>query len=148
MRTVLIVAAALLVAAKTTDGAKKDLDKMQGTWQVTLHEEEGKRMTAEQNKKANVKLIIKDDKFTMYFGKQLAGKGTIKLDPSKKPRVIDATMTSGPAKGKTMPGIYEFQGGQMKVCFAHPGTKRPNDFTAKKGSKRIYVWYQKVKAKK
>jgi uncharacterized protein (TIGR03067 family) len=149
MRTVLVVLVGLLIAAKNPkgDAAKKDLKTMQGTWKVVVHEAEGKRTTDKENQKADVKLIVKGNKYTLYFAKKKGGEGTIKLDPTQKPRAIDATTGEG-GKGPVMRGIYEFKDGDMKVCFGPRGGKRPTEFAAKKGSQGIYIRYRRVKKDK
>src|SRR5581483_9743515 len=42
--------------------------------------------------------------------------GTLKVDPTKTPKEIDAT----DSEGKTIRGIYKFEKGQFTVCFAPP----------------------------
>ena len=61
-----------------------DLKKMQGTWDVTLLEENGKKPTG----KETVVAIIKKDQVVIKEGKRPEALG-IKLDTRKKPPHID-----------------------------------------------------------
>jgi uncharacterized protein (TIGR03067 family) len=66
----------------------------------------------------------------------------IAIDPSRSPMTIDLTHQ---AKKETNKGIYEFEGGILKICFAmNPTGARPGDFTAKKDSKRALMVWKRV----
>jgi uncharacterized protein (TIGR03067 family) len=148
MKLCLPVAALLLAAAVARpqdEASKSDLKKMEGTWKVTLHEMEGKKTTDEENAKADVKLVIKASKYALSIGGKEIAAGTIKLDASKKPSTIDALTTSGPQEGKTMQGIYEVKGDEMRVCFAQPGKERPTAFSTKEGSGHLLLGYKRIK---
>jgi len=71
--------------------------------------------------------------------------GTVKLDPTKKPKAIDITFTAGERKGQMVLGIYEIEGDTFRVCVARPGDERPAEFSAKAGSGRTLVAYQREK---
>jgi uncharacterized protein (TIGR03067 family) len=47
------------------------------------------------------------------------------IDPSRTPRAIDATPSSGPNRGETWLGIYEVMGDLYKIAFAPPGKTHP-----------------------
>jgi uncharacterized protein (TIGR03067 family) len=147
MTSQFFVAAMILIAAEAPkdDAVKKDLKKMEGTWMQIGETHEGITRTDKENKKAKVKLIIKGDKYSIFFGAKEAGKGTIRLDPSKKPKEIDMVLGGKDFKGQVMLGIYELKGNVLKVCNAFPGKARPEEFSAKKGSKRFLFTYKRVK---
>jgi uncharacterized protein (TIGR03067 family) len=72
--------------------------------------------------------------------------GTHKVDPTKKPKEIDAMDTEGPYKGKTVLGIYKLEKGEFTVCFAPPGKDRPKEFSTKSGTgELLHVWKKKDK---
>src|SRR5438552_2766968 len=134
MKKMGVVAVALLmvgVAGGQDEAAKKDLKFMEGTWVVTLEEMGGKKITDEEKKKFNPKLVVKDGKYAVYFGDTKAASGTIKLNAGKKPREIDAVGEEGPEKGKAMPGIYKIDGEGFSVLFTQPGQERPTEFKTK-----------------
>jgi len=73
-------------------------------------------------------------------------KAKFKIDPIKKPKTIDYTVTDGPEKGKTVLGIYELDGDTVKFCFSAPDKERPSEFTAKEGSGRtLSLWKRNKK---
>jgi len=71
-----------------------------------------------------------------------------KLDPAAKPKAIDLIPEEGPAKGKTLQGIYSLQRDELKVCFVSPNIpdpenqKRPGEFSAKKGSGYVLLVFR------
>src|SRR5262245_43423151 len=122
---VVVLSVGALIAADAQN-AQKDLQNLEGTWQLVSGERDGKKFTDEEVKKT--KLFIKGDTFRIP-GTDVGTSqdGTIKIDPSKKPKEMDATTGSGPDKGKTWQGMYELDGDMYKVCFAPPGKDRPKE---------------------
>jgi uncharacterized protein (TIGR03067 family) len=141
---VIVLLALAAVARPQDDAAKKDLKQMEGTWAVVLEEISGQK-TPEESKKVDVKLTVKDGKYTVLFGDKQAATGTIKLDAGKTPRQIDAIAADGQFKDKAMPGIYEVKGDTMRVCFAQPGKDRPTEFHTKEGSGHMLFSYKRIK---
>jgi uncharacterized protein (TIGR03067 family) len=136
----LVGIASLLVAA---DDAKDELKKLEGTWSMVSGEQDGKKLDADIVKGA--KLVIKGDDHDVKVGKDTF-KGTHKIDPSKKPKTIDAMDTEGKFKGKTSHGIYDLESDTFKVCFAEPGKDRPKEFSTTKGTGHImHVWKREKK---
>src|SRR5215216_2242606 len=133
-----IVLFALAGTAAAQD-AKKEMAQLEGEWTMESGEIDGQAMPEEMRKTA--KRVVKDGETTVTIGGQLFMKAKFTIDPAKKPKAIDYTMTGGPTEGKTQLGIYELDGDTVKFCFAAPGKDRPTDFTAKEGSHRtLSVW--------
>ncbi len=126
-RALLILTAALLAAAdKPPDDVKKDLEKMQGTWVMTVLEIDGKLVPEEKLK--DTTLVIKGDKYTTTV-KGKSHEATFTLDPAKKPKAIDMTMADGPNKDKVHRGIYELDGDTLRLCRGQqPDRERPAEF--------------------
>jgi uncharacterized protein (TIGR03067 family) len=120
----LVPAVALLMAAD--DQADKDKKALQGTWKVASLEKDGQAVPAE--KVEDMKFDFKDDTFSRLSDGQRTESGTFKLDPTKKPKAMDAT--HGNAKEST-PFIYEIDGDTLKLCWRKPGGERPKEFTGK-----------------
>jgi uncharacterized protein (TIGR03067 family) len=141
----LISTTVVLISAPVLRGgdAKADLDKFQGTWDVTGYERNGE------------KFPVKAITFTGDNMKRYAVAGdpspsrpewAIKLDPSKKPRAIDAMVLTGPQKGKTRVGIYQLEGDELKLCFARPDVKeRPGEFKSTEGSELEVITLKRSK---
>ncbi|MBO0697118.1 MAG: hypothetical protein J2P46_01870 [Zavarzinella sp.] len=55
-------------------------------------------------------------------------------DGSKKPKLVDATVTEGQGKGMTVLGIYERDWDTLRACFDIQGKKRPTEFKTTAGS--------------
>jgi uncharacterized protein (TIGR03067 family) len=81
-----------------------------------------------------------------WFGKQLFMKATYTTDPDAHPKTIDFVHTAGPSKGKTQLGIYELDGGLLRLCFAPPGGPRPDDFEAAAGDGRTFAVWKRATA--
>ena len=125
-----IMTLGLLMNAIRADDAKKDQEKLQGTWSVVSAEADG---TATDEIK-NDKLVFAGDKITIKKAGGDEEHVTFTLDTSKKPKQIDIN-----ADGKMIQAIYELDGDKLKVCAAMPGADRPTDFTTKAGSNRMLV---------
>jgi uncharacterized protein (TIGR03067 family) len=132
--------------AQPEDSAK-DLKLMQGTWSGTFIEAGGAPIP-DKEKAVKVKLVVKADKYTVFLDEMKYTEGQLKLDASKKPRAIDATPADGPFKGKMQPGIYAFEGDEMRVLFSEPGAERPSEFKTKEGTKQMLARYKRVKEAK
>jgi uncharacterized protein (TIGR03067 family) len=50
---------------------------------------------------------------------------------------IDFTPDDGPAKGKTLPGIFKIEGDKLTICFTSAGNARPKDF--KSGDRNVVL---------
>src|ERR1700678_2603875 len=90
--------------AARSDDAK---DALQGTWLPSTAELGGKPFPDEVRK--TIKLVVKDDKYTVTVGKEV-DQGAVKLNPTAKPKELDITGTDGPNKDKTILAIYERDG--------------------------------------
>ena len=123
-------------------GRVKDDDSIQGVWLPAVAELAGKPFPDEVRK--TIKLEIKDDKYTVTVGKAL-DQGSIKLNPTAKPKELDITGTDGPNKGRTILGIYEREGDTLRICYDLSGKGRPTEFKTKEGSQLFLVTYKQDK---
>ena len=123
-------------------GDAKDDDAIQGTWLPSTAELAGKPFPDEVRK--TIKLVIKDDKYTVTVG-EMVDKGTAKLNPKAKPKELDITGTDGPNKGKTILAIYELDGDTLRICYDLTGKNRPTEFKTKEGTLLFLVTYKREK---
>ena len=113
-----------MAAGQEKDEAKKDLDKMQGTWRVVSWQmADEKKKTEDELKKMQV--TVKGNTLIYESGEERTQgegprKGTIKLDP--KTKALDWTFTD---LGATMLAIYELKGEDLKIGFGNDGLFRP-----------------------
>jgi uncharacterized protein (TIGR03067 family) len=148
VQVVLVLVVGLLVGAGKKDEVKKELKKFQGEWVPVSAEVNGTAAPYEGLKV--VKVTVKGDKVTIKDGDQTA-QGTITLDPTRKPRRIDTTAKHLKGKEMKTTGIYEFDGGKLKVCYTLAGGQRPREFSTKGGTEEkpvILIVYKRVKKDK
>ena len=126
------------------EAVAKELRAFQGTWRLDSKEEDGKKFSEEEIKDV-IGTIDGSGKVSIRRGDEVIGAGTIKLDPTKKPKAIDVTFTEGRHKGLIALGIYEIDGEAFRVCIAIDGGQRPEEFSANSGSGRTIVVYKREK---
>lgn len=138
----IVVGAGVLKAGGETETIKKDQKQMAGTWRVISYEKDGKQATAEQLEKTRSIFSADGKAMVQREGKTIA-QGSIKIDPTKKPKQSETTYTEGELKGKTVLGIYEIDGDSMKICFSLPGKDLPTEFSSKPGSGHVLITYKR-----
>jgi uncharacterized protein (TIGR03067 family) len=135
----------LLAAGDAKDEAiKKDRRQYEGTWQVVSLVVDGNKAGEEDARKITV-INAADGKWTIEAEGKVVARGTSVIDPTKKPKAVDLTVTEGKDKGKMALGIYEFRDDTRKVCVAAPGKERPTEFAAPAGSDHILAVLRRVK---
>jgi uncharacterized protein (TIGR03067 family) len=123
------------------DAVKKELAKLQGTWQLVSAETDGKKDPEEQVKK--IRVVIKGSQHSVYFGdKAVVENVRFDLDPTKKPKTTDDTLEDG----RVIRGIYELDGDTLRSCVGGIGKQRPTEFTAKAGSGQTLRIFRRVRA--
>jgi len=142
MKNLLVVFSFILgtvVVLAGDDAVLKDRKQMAGTWRVVSHEKDAKK--APDDKLAKTKSIFAEDgKVTVQEDGKTTIQATHKIDPAKKPKQTDIAYTEGELKGKTVLGIYEIEGNDMKICYSL-GKDRPTDFAPKAG--RVVIIYKR-----
>jgi uncharacterized protein (TIGR03067 family) len=135
--TLMLLTAGLLAGqdTKKEDLAKKDLEKLQGNWQLVAVEENGEKLPSNTNEKTIFQ--VKDDKWSL----QGIG-GKITLDPTQKPKAIDGTWEVENTNIKELcKAIYDLDGDKLRVAYlrmekagggeADFSKDRPKDFSMK-----------------
>ncbi len=121
---------------------EKELKKFHGTWTFASVATGGKEQPAALFKGMTV--TFAGAKYAVKKGDEVIQACTFKLDPSKSPKTLDATVAEGLNKGAVILGIYEVSADTLKVCFDPDGKKRPTDFKAASGSQTCVV-HKRVK---
>jgi uncharacterized protein (TIGR03067 family) len=130
---ILLVPATRLSADEASD---KVLKQLEGEWKIEKMVFGG--MDAPPDVTAKTTLKFKGDELTPSDNPKDIAK--LKLDPSKKPAHLDLTEKGG----KSMPGIYELSGDDLKICFAE-GDARPTEFVSPKDSKQVLIVLKRLK---
>jgi uncharacterized protein (TIGR03067 family) len=103
---------------------------LQGTWVITSINGE-----AAPEGSPEMTLTFTGDKYHQTLGGVVNERGTIRIDASKKPMMIDLMIAEGPDAGKTQLGVIEVTGDTVRANLDTPGAQqRPADFTIKDGS--------------
>jgi uncharacterized protein (TIGR03067 family) len=139
----LVVVGLAAADASREDAAAEDLKKMQGEWIVVTMEADGMKIP-DDDAQALFR-NVKGDQYTVSRYRKIAGRGTIKLDATKKPRTIDARPAGSARDANPILGIYEFDGDKLKLCFAPPGQDRPTEFRTTEGSGHTLTVWQREK---
>jgi uncharacterized protein (TIGR03067 family) len=125
------------------DATDQDLRLFDGTWQLSIWLAEGVETALPGGEK--VVSVIQSGKVTERAGTQTQ-ESFIRVDPSRQPKAIDCFMLSGPNRGTTYLGIYEFVGDQLRLCYALAGRPRPTEFSSQPGSGHYLAAFQRVTA--
>jgi uncharacterized protein (TIGR03067 family) len=148
-KVLLIVTVGMPMAADVKeDGARQDLAKLQGRWEMVSSERDGIPMPADDVK--TYSRTISGNKYTVVVKGETGVTelhGTIALDPTKNPKTIDAVRTEGATKGQPMLGIYELDGDKQKVCFAPVGMEQPTKFSSKDGAGHVLTVWKRIDAR-
>lgn len=145
---VLVTAIATIAADDDAKDAaiKKDRKLIEGTWRVVALEIDGNKAMDEDARKLAV-VNGNDGTWSLRSEDKEVVKGTSTIDPTKKPKTIDFTVTEGDGKGNQHVGIYELGEKTRKLCFAPQEKKRPTEFSSTTGSEHILVTFQREKVK-
>lgn len=127
------------VAFAQNDAAKKELERLQGTWQVLSSEED--KLPTPDFIVQNLKVIIKDDQISLKGVEELMkrfGKVTLTIDPTTMPKVIDFKVEAGADKDNRFEGIYTLKDDEFRICAStRSGGNRPDEFKTAAGSNRV-----------
>ncbi len=135
---------------KKAAAVKKDQDRLQGAWEVVEFTNSGEALPAAQTK--IMRVVFTKDQMAMSLPKD-AGKREygFTLDPTQTPKAIDLSLKPpAPAgvnvklpEGKglpALPGVYEFDGENLKLCLARLGGKiRPTEFASTGASNTVLI---------
>jgi uncharacterized protein (TIGR03067 family) len=144
LHSLLAVALALVAADAPKDDAKKDLDKLQGTWTIASGKYDGEELDA--NLVSKLSFEIKGDQFLIKGDDEVTkqyAKIALKLDPTAKPKLIDFHVTQGDDKGNTIEGIYELKDDEFKICAKLDAKERPTEFKSDENSHVALVVFKR-----
>lgn len=122
---ILALALGGLAAQEKEKDKEKGLKELEGTYKLTHAEKDGK--AAEKALLETVTVTIKGDELVMAFSADDKKTAKIKVTPDAKLSTIDLAPQDGPEKGKTFPGIYKLEKGELTLAFSEKG-ERPKEF--------------------
>ena len=123
---------ALLVFALTglARADEKALKELEGTYKVLSVERDGKM--PEKAIIETITVVIRGDEFVMSFSADDKKVAKLKATSDPKLSTIDLTPQDGEEKGKTFPGIYKLEKGELTLAFSEKGN-RPTEFKSDNG---------------
>lgn len=133
---------ALVVAFAGWTPSDAFADEIDGTWIPSSATLSGKEFPEEIRK--SIRLVVKDGKYNATVGKN-EDRGSVRIDPTAKPKTLDITSADGPTKGMTILCIYERVGDRLTVCYDLSGKNRPTEFVSTPGTPRFLVTYIRQK---
>ena len=131
-----------LAQPSNEEKAKKDLDRMQGTWVLHALEVNGKDVPAPKLD-GTILIIKKDEYYTKVKDKEQFG-FRLKLDPSKNPKAVDMIKSMPGGAEEVIKGIYTFDGDTLKFCRGLTASQeRPNQFATWPDTNYFVVTWKK-----
>jgi uncharacterized protein (TIGR03067 family) len=121
--------------------AKKELEKLQGTWSLVSYETDGKQIKGEDKSHT---FAVKGEKWSIRVGGQVFQAGTVqRIEVKEKLNTIDLLITEGGNVGATAASIYAVEGDSLK--YLNCGDPRATEFTTKPGDGRHYLTFRRAK---
>lgn len=142
-QTILLLACGLLPGFDDNEAAKKDLAQLQGVWRFAIVEVDGVKQP-EIPFATNKMVISKDGSYFVIRGQRVE-RGSMKLDSGTTPKRYDVTITTGPIKGLTFPGIYELEKDTWRICLPLRSKERPAALASKPGSGLMLQVFERQK---
>ena len=128
------------------DAIKKDRKQIEGTWRIVALKIDGTEFKEEDARKLTV-VNGSDGTWSLRSEDKEICKGTSTIEPTKKPKTIDFTVTEGEGKGSQHLGIYELSEKTRRLCFAPVGKDRPTEFSSTPRNQHILVTFEREKGK-
>jgi uncharacterized protein (TIGR03067 family) len=137
----LVAGAWLASVASAGRGADADKDELQGVWVATSMEINGKPAPAKEVERT--RFTFKGEKLLVRHAKDdgQEEEGTFKADRNQSPKQLDITV-----KKKTLAGIYEVKGDELKVCYENGGNakNRPTKFATNKEEELVLIVFKRL----
>lgn len=122
-----LLAVSLVGLVRADEKAAKELE---GTYKIASAELDGK--FAEKATIETVTVTIKGEEFVLSSSPDDKKVSKIKVTPDPKLPTIDFMPQDGELKGKTIPGIYKLEKGELTVAMSEKGD-RPKEFKSDNG---------------
>jgi uncharacterized protein (TIGR03067 family) len=112
------------------------LNQFRGSWR--LAEVNGKEVTDADG--PAIRTTVDGYEFTDWKGETPTSRGSIWLDPTKRPAAINVVPREGPGATATILGVYELDGKVLRVCINHKGGPRPTGLEVEPDRQRLMVY--------
>jgi uncharacterized protein (TIGR03067 family) len=122
-----------------------EMKKLQGSWRVESQETDGKTTAAADLK--GLTFCFSKDGYFLRTANKLEQIAVLKIDMTKTPRKLSATVIRGEHKGDILQGIYELDGDSLKICMDLEGQTRPKEFKTEPKSGFTLMVCKRVRGK-
>ena len=109
----------LLPASPVRADAPQGDKDLEGVWEARSFIRDGKD---EPQAPGKVLLTFRGDALTLRVGDEVR-KASVTVDAGKTPHTIDMAYRSGPDKGRTVRGLYEVKGDELRICHGEAGRR-------------------------
>lgn len=140
VRLACLVVCLFLLGADPAKDARKEPEKLDGTWTPTRLLYNGKDMT--RDKKTQFRFVFKGAEVVVEGSqavKKEYAKLKVKLDPSFDPNLIDITVGGGTQEGAKIEGIYKLKDDELTICAKIFGGDRPTEFDSPEGGSIVLL---------
>lgn len=120
--------------------AADTLQKFAGKWVPVEAQANG--TAVEREKLENILLTIEGNKYSSRVGDKV-DTGTISVDESKTPAIMDVVRNRSNGETQEIPAIYELKGDKLRICYPLGTTARPTSFATEADSGLLLVTYQR-----
>ena len=117
----------------SSDVIEEELKRFQGTWKQIAYERDGVTQPLDELGWDPVTTFTADQFVVTLADGTIPIKGTYRIDPTRNPKTVDWTDTTGEDAGKTLLAIYALQDDRLIFCAAYPGLERPKEFRTRPG---------------
>ncbi len=111
-----------------------------GTWEPIRAELDAEPVPELVVRQTHVELTA--DTYVVYFGGQLADRGTYLLAHGEPHASLTLHGLEGPNVDRTIPAIYQLAGDRLRICYGLDGTP-PTAFATTENSRRYLVTYRR-----
>jgi len=124
------------VAAPDPDPVQKEIDRLQGSYQLVTAERGGMPLARPNT----AKMTITGQTITITPEKGDKGVLTFTLNPNRNPKVMKLTQGD-----QTSPAIYMIYGEYLKICFHKEGKKPPAEFSSPPNTDLTFFICKRIK---
>lgn len=137
----------LAAANEIGDIIRTERNAVAGIWTIDSIEFDGRKQTSDPKGPKMTVVIGSDGTLKVQQGRRTIIEASTEINPTKAPKAIDISYTSGGQKGQSSLGIYEIDGDTFRVCTARAGNQRPAAFRSAPGSGLVLTVYKREKTR-
>ena len=117
-----------------TDACRRDLERLQGTWEQTGLEADGIALSHDEHSPPDSLCSFDGNRFCVRAADgSVLLEGAFTLDATTDPKSITWVDSMGEDQGKHLPAIYELEGNAFVFVAADEGAPRPTAFRTETG---------------